>query len=592
MKFVGDFETATWKDDETWVWAWSTCSIDSNYSLEYGSSIESFFEWIEGKINPIIYFHNLKFDGEFILYYLNKNGFSWIKDRKERKDKTYTTLISDLGQFYQIEVFFKVGNKKVKKVTFLDSLKIIPFSVSDTAKAFKLEEKKLTLDYKKERLPNHELSEEEKAYISNDVLIVAKALKVLFDEKLEKMTIGSNALNNFKTIISKDRFSYYFPSIPKDVDTDIRKAYKGGFTYLNPYYKEKEVGTGVVLDVNSLYPSIMRSHDNLLPYGEPKFYDGKYQEDLMYPLYIQSITCSFEIKKDMIPTIQLKDKHYRFEWLPNEYVESSKNQIVNLVLTNVDLEMFLKHYEVSELKYLGGYKFKAFVGIFDNYIDYWIKIKNESTLSGNKGMRTLAKLMLNSLYGKFATSLSGKSQIPYLREDGTIGYLIGDEEERKGLYIPMGAFITAYARRKTIETSQAIKTYSIKKYGKDLYCYSDTDSIHTLLPIEELKNFCEIDDVELGKWKHESTFSKAKFVRQKCYVEIIDDKIQVTCSGLPKKCLYKKDIDKNQNKLYYITYNKDMEKVEKSFSLKDFKVGFICCGKLTFKHVKRWSYFS
>ena len=51
-----------------------------------------------------------------------------------------------------------------------------------------------------------------------------------------------------------------------------------------------------------------------------------------------------------------------------------------------------------------------------------------------------------------------------------------------------GCFITAYARKKTIETSQKIKEYSIKKYGKDLYIYSDTDSIHTLLNIEELKN--------------------------------------------------------------------------------------------------------
>ena len=60
-----------------------------------------------------------------------------------------------------------------------------------------------------------------------------------------------------------------------------------------------------------------------------------------------------------------------------------------------------------------------------------------------------------------------------------------------------GCFITAYARKKTIETSQKIKEYSINKYGKDLYIYSDTDSIHTLLNIEELKKFCEIDDYEL-----------------------------------------------------------------------------------------------
>lgn len=65
----------------------------------------------------------------------------------------------------------------------------------------------------------------------------------------------------------------------------------------------------------------------------------------------------------------------------------------------------------------------------------------------------------------------------------------------------MGCFTTAYAREKTIRTSQAIKDYSLKKYGIDLYCYSDTDSVHCLLPIEELKQFCEIDDVKLGAWR-------------------------------------------------------------------------------------------
>ena len=128
----------------------------------------------------------------------------------------------------------------------------------------------------------------------------------------------------------------------------------------------------------------MRDHKNLMPYGMPIFFEGQYKKDKGYPLYVQSITCSFEIKKDHIPTIQLKDKHYRFTWLPNEYVTSSNNEIANLVLTNVDLELFLKHYEVYDLTYLNGWKFKGFTGIFDSYIDHWIKEKNEATITGNK----------------------------------------------------------------------------------------------------------------------------------------------------------------------------------------------------------------
>lgn len=75
--------------------------------------------------------------------------------------------------------------------------------------------------------------------------------------------------------------------------------------------------------------------------------------------------------------------------------------------------------------------------------------------------------------------------------------LFGEEEDKKGIYLPIGSFITAYARNKTIRTSQAIKDYSIQKYGKNKYVYSDTDSIHCLLDIEEVKQFCEIDDVKL-----------------------------------------------------------------------------------------------
>lgn len=82
-------------------------------------------------------------------------------------------------------------------------------------------------------------------------------------------------------------------------------------------------------------------------------------------------------------------------------------------------------------------------------------------------------------------------------DDSIIHYRLSEKEQKDGLYLPIACFITAYAREKTIRTSQAIKDYSIKKYGKDLYVYSDTDSIHTMLNIEELKQFCDIDDVKL-----------------------------------------------------------------------------------------------
>ena len=552
-RFTADFETATWLEDETFVWAWALCEIGNVENIKIGNDLETFMKEIQNEENPYIYFHNLKFDGEFILYYLLKNGYQHV-DKKHKRTKSFSTLISDMGLFYQIEVYFHVKKNYIKKVTFIDSLKIINQSVESIAKTFKLPESKLEIDYNKPREKGYILTEEEQEYIKHDVIIVAKGLEYLFNMGLTRMTAGSNALGEYKDIMTLNKFQKLFHHINYECDKDLRQAYKGGFTYLNPIYAEKDVGAGEVLDVNSLYPFCM--YDKLLPFGEPFFYEGKYIEDKIYPLYIQRITCSFTIKKDKIPTIQIKHRQF----VDNEYLTSSNGDIVALTLTNIDLELFLEQYDVEDLKYQCGWKFKAMHGLFKTYIDKWIEIKNESTITGNKGMRQVAKIMLNSLYGKFATGLDVRSKVPYL-EDDIVKYYVTPPETRDGIYLPMGAFITAYAREITIRTSQAIKTYSIEKYGKDLYCYSDTDSIHTLLPIEELKLFCNIDDVKLGAWKHESHFTKAKFVRQKTYLEEIDGEMKITCAGLPQRC-YKE-----------VEWNK-------------FKAGMKVGGKLRFKHVK------
>lgn len=552
-----DFETCTWLEDETYVWAWAVCNIETQEIL-IDNNIDSFMDFCRSQKNPTMYFHNLKFDGEFIIYWLLTHGFEYV-DKKERRDNTFSTIISDLGMFYSIEVYFKVGNKSVKKVTFIDSLKIIPLSVEDISKAFGLEESKLELDYDKPRELGHILTEEEKDYISHDVIITAKALKELFNSGLTHMTQASNAMHDYKDIIGLNRFNRLFPKLNFDIDEDIRRAYKGGFTYLNPRWKEVDINGGVVLDVNSLYPSVM--YEKPMPFGEGIFYDGKYEDDPVYPLYIECITCAFEIKKDHIPTIQIKGKGRRSIFKQNEYLESSLGEIVTLVLTSVDLKLFLEQYDVYDLKYECGWKFKQMTGVFTEYIDKWINEKIKASKEGNKGKRQIAKLMLNSLYGKFATSLELQSKKPILCEDGRISYEDLDPEIVEGMYIPIGAFITAYAREKTIRTSQAIKTYSIETYGEDLYFYSDTDSIHCGLDIDELKNFCDIDDYRLGAWKHESTFTKARFVRQKCYIEEIDGKMEITCAGMPKSC-YK-----------YVEWDK-------------FREGFTCRGKLNFTHVK------
>lgn len=69
-KFTADFETTT-DEKDCRVWAWALCEIGAPENFIYGNSIESFFEFFEKeKDNYTLFFHNLKFDLEYIFNYI------------------------------------------------------------------------------------------------------------------------------------------------------------------------------------------------------------------------------------------------------------------------------------------------------------------------------------------------------------------------------------------------------------------------------------------------------------------------------------------------------------------------------------------
>lgn len=517
MIFVSDFETTT-QEDDCRVWAWCSCEVsEDGRGVVYGNDIVTFMEWLE-KARGIVYFHNAKFDTDFIMNYLFRNGYRHVADKEDLTDKTFTTLISDDGKFYEMTICFKTG--RVAKIR--DSLKLMNMSVSQIAKTFNLEEEKLSINYTDKREKHHELTEEEKAYIKNDVVIVAKALYKMFASGADRLTIGSCALNNYIQMRGgKKLFRREFTELPTDVDNFCRKAYRGGYTFLNPDYKGKEVGKGKVYDVNSLYPWSMHS-PNVLPYGKPIYYKGRYQNDKRYPLYIQRLSCEFELKDGYLPTLQLKNNS---AFVQTEYVHKSKGEPVTLTLTSIDLEIMLDHYHVYNIEYIDGFKFKGKAGLFDGYIDHWMNEKIEAGKEGNSGRRAIAKLYLNSLYGKFATRPTVRSAIPYLNDSGRIAYYKTEYKERETVYSPVGVFVTAIARNKTIRSAQAIK---------DRFIYADTDSLH--IEGENEPEILEVDDYRLGAWKLESEFKRGKYIRAKTYIEEEEKGLKVTCAGLPKKC--------------------------------------------------------
>lgn len=550
MSWAADFETVNSPDDCR-VWAWCVSEVGRSENLHYGTDMPSFIEFC--KAHPdTYYFHNAAFDCEFIMNWLLRNGF-------EHSDTLYTgsftTLISDSGKFYQMEVCFERKRKRKSVVcTFKDSLKKLPMSVDQVAKSFKLPISKLTIDYDEVRPVGHELTEQEKAYITNDVRIMALALEEQFDQGLDNLTIGSDALGWFKEGIGKEKFRYLFPALDLDTDAMIRKAYRGGITLVGKHQGDV-VGEGSVYDVNSMYPWAMVSKP--LPVGIPVWFNGRYKTNDEYPLYIQFVTCHCKVKKDHLPTLQIKHSPF---YLGTEFITETEGT-VDLALTSVDFELLTRQYDVTVFSYNGGFMFQQMTGIFTPYVDYWMHKKETET----GGKRQIAKLMLNSLYGKFATNPDVTGKVPFLKPDGSVGYAKGEQDTREPVYTALAAFVTAYAREKLIDTAQAVH---------DRFLYCDTDSIH-VLGHDEVQGI-DVHPTKLGAWKHESLFSAGKYVRQKTYMERIvaegkmvdgeyvmvpcDPYNSIRCAGLPAD-------------------------LRETVTFENFKVGFTAFGKLRPVHV-------
>lgn len=508
-QYTADFETTTDKNDLR-IWAWGICNIDNFNEFIYDNSMETFIDWLKAHAGSNIYFHNLRFDGEFIISWLLKNGYKY---NDNLVTKTFNCLIAGTGQFYMMDICFYKRGKYRKVVHIYDSLKKLPFPVKKIAIAFELPILKGEIDYKAKREVGHKLTDEEVKYLRNDVEIMARALNIQINEGLTHMTIGSDALHDFKSIFSEENFKRYFPVLDNEVDSDIRHAYRGGYTYTNKIFQGKDVKEGLVYDVNSLYPSVM--YDELLPYGMPIFFEGEYRQDDVYPLYIQKIKVDLEIKRDHIPTIQCKGNFY---YNATEYIERTQGTLI-MYVTNIDLEIIKEQYDILDIEYINGYKFKGTRGIFCKYIDKYMEMKKNNT--GAK--RQLAKLMLNSLYGKFATNPKTQIKTPYLNENNEVEYETITAEDKEPVYTPMGVFITSYARSRTQRTAQ-------KLYFR--FCYADTDSIHIIG--RDVPDNIEIDDKELGKWGLESKFVRARFIRAKTYIEEYEDgTLNVKCAGMP-----------------------------------------------------------
>lgn len=635
-----DFETTVYNgQDNTEVWASASVELFTE-DVNIFHSISEQFKYFESlKCNIVAYYHNLKFDGSFWLSYLLLDkkmkqaysgsfdeGIQWMRE-KEMPNESFKYSISERGQWYSIIIKHKGYFIEIR-----DSLKLLPFSVSRIGKSFKTKHKKLEMEYTGFRYAGCLITDKEKEYIGNDVLVVKEALEIMFTEGHNKLTIGSCCLEEYKNICKHStkntlEFSEMFPdiytfSIPEDkygynnAGDYIRKSYRGGWCYLVKGKENKIKTNGTTADVNSLYPSMMHSESgNKYPIGKPCFWYGNYIPETAIAdnkYYFVKIKTRFYLKKGMLPFIQIKGNYL---YKGTEALESSDvynykdgnyypyyidengdvtDTRVELTLTMTDYQLIKEHYELVDFEILSGCWFYAISGLFDEYIDKYKNKKLEST----GALRELAKLFLNNLYGKMASSTDSSFKVAYMKDDGSIGFETVLENDKEPGYIPVGSAITSYARNFTIRAAQK-NFYGVDKPG---FIYADTDSIHCDLPPEKIKGI-KVHDKNFCCWKLESCWDKAIFTRQKTYIEhVVAENLEpiehpynnIKCAGMPQRC---KDLFELSMSSDISIEDKEWSDEEKEFlfdengkqivrTFNDFKVGLKVPGKLRPKRIR------
>lgn len=547
--YAADFETTVYEgQDKTEVWSAGICPFYSE-SVELFSDIVNFMFYVFSlKHNVVCYFHNLKFDGSFILNYLISNQMIKIVENnttpnKELCENDCSCVISQYGVWYKFAI-----KKNGYIYEFRDSLKLIPLSLSSICKSFDTKHKKTEIEYAKKRKAGDPITQKEREYQINDVLALKEALEYMYSQKHKKLTIGSCCIQEIRKQYGNE-YEEYFPDLSKieisesygakNADEYIRHAYHGGKCMVNEKYQNKIIGEGVVFDINSMYPYNMHSSSkNYIPIGVPTFFKGVPPQICLdeSTYYFIRFKCRFKIKDGYIPYMQLKsDYHYRrtdiqktsdlyYKGKYYYYVRGENGEVEKIrpviTMSRPDFEQFVKYHDIYDMEYIDGCYFKTELFLFDDYINRYMKIKKNST--GAK--RTVAKLFLNNLYGKLCTSVDDSYKLPYV-EDGVLKFRTVESKNKPAGHIASGSSITSYAQCYLVERIQA---------NRDLFLYCDTDSLHLLK--SDHYNLIDEDNSELGKWKRELEFEKAKYIRAKTYIEINKNDIEIRCAGMPQHC--------------------------------------------------------
>jgi hypothetical protein len=545
IELVADFETTSKAqyllEDRTRVYLYGIKKL-SGGSIKMGISIEDFFnDLLTYNDHLTIYFHNLSFDGEFILWYLAENNFEY--DEETIKPNSFHNITTDLGIHYLIKC--KLSNDK--QVRFTCSYRMMPTSIESLGELVNVKKLSDTHDYTE--LKNYtaldDIPDEEINYLTNDLEILRLAIIKLKQLGLTQITASSSAYRNWQ----KTNFLLHKHRLIKpdndEVNEMIGLSYKGGITKLNKRYFNKTLTDVISYDVNSMYPAQMLN--NTMPVDIPIVYDDleSAQKDKTYKKHLVVVYVEYaKILKDYHSFIGFAGGFLQTSY---EYKDEFTDEFLYLWYDEYKLfDMYYFHHS----HIVKVVSFKESKNVFKKYIEHWKQVKETS----DGVERYISKLMLNSLYGKFGQRDFRISKMLLGIEDDHLIYK-DIEKIAPYHYRAIASYITSMARTTLIRAIQE---------NADAFVYCDTDSIY--LYQSEAKNI-PIDEHKFGYWKFENRCQKFKALKSKCYIKTIEDgSLIIRISGLPR-------ID--ESIINYDTFKPNLKIIGKKKYMKRVKGGII-----------------
>jgi len=425
-----------------------------------------------------IYAHNGgKFDFLFILEELLSRG--WICKMIERQGRLIA-IRCDTGR---------------AKIQFVDSYAILPSSLRKLSDAFKPKHPKLEMDYK--QISAHDSKTLQ--YLENDVLCLWEVLYDFFSSDFisqPQLTIASQAMNTFKTKF----FSGEITQMRIRHEEFFRKHYYSGGRV------EMYKGSGKnlrVYDVNSLYPYAMLQP---MPAGElivtDRYHRGKIG---FYHVEIKS-TPNWYIS----PLLHRGDK-LTFLNGPGRYYCGSPT-----------LEV-LREFGVT-FRVISGYYFSHSEPIFIDYVTQFFDLKNRSK---GTALYYIAKLFLNSLYGKFGARRDRDAIVPGTgyEEDARLP-LLGTPLDSYGMVLiteqSKSKFIAPYLAAYITELARVHHFRLMMQHPEEMF-YCDTDSLFTTA---KYRTGNKIGDISL-----QGTYKEGVFLGNKTYALRNDEGEKVAFRG-------------------------------------------------------------